>query len=111
MFKKFDYRTIPGSASPSKKIRRGLSKKSESFSSNTGRFQNFEFSKIMKKIEIKCTDGSTSFDKDFIRARNISVFSHGNKPRKMRRILLNKKVLFQEFLTLTGLRDAFNCTL
>ena len=36
------------------------------------------------------------FDKDFIRARNISVFSHGNKPRKMRRILLNKKVITLE---------------
>ena len=57
-------------------------------------FKNFEFSKIMKNFETKCTDGSTSFDKDFIRARNISVFSHGNKPRKMRRILLNKKVLY-----------------
>ena len=99
MFKKFDYRTIPGSASPSKKIRRGLSKKSESFSSNTGRFQLTKiFSKLNKKFEIYFTDGSTSFDKDFIRARNISVFSHGNKPRKMRRILLNKKVLSDSFL-------------
>jgi doublecortin-like kinase 1/2 len=35
----------------------------------------------------------SSFDRDFIRARNISVFAHGNKPRKMSRVLLNKKTV------------------
>ena len=77
---KIERKSELGTASPSKKIRRGMSKKSESFSSNT--------------------DGSLPFDKDFIRARNISVFSHGNKPRKMRRILLNKKVILNLCLKL-----------
>lgn len=93
-FKKLDYQTISGNASPSKKNGRRSREPGRMIAKV--RFKMFELKSTRKiKSESFTTriDDSPS-DRDFIRARNISVFAHGNKPRKMSRVLLNKKVIY-----------------
>lgn len=73
IFKPFSYLQIPSSNSPVKKHRARTLFKSESFT-------NPRNETILKST-------------DFIRARNIIVMEHGNRPRKVVRVLLNKKTV------------------